>query len=954
MHPSLSSILILTCLTHVHLANIQSQQSALGYNDMARIKCEYRQSIAGDSLVLNCTLLTGIQTSGQQTNDNGMSFIANGNVGSSNGAIGGTSGSSLNIRVGVESGWRSPWESLNINHRIIRNFVWRQSRLTELGQFAFKDLDYIQHIDLAFNKLQQLNGFSFNNFELDVLSLDLSHNLFQQVPVDLFMNKRMQKLEVLKMNENPIVYLTRKPFEYVTGSIKTIELNYCQIRSIDINTFDDMKHVESVSLIGNHLRHLNEYTFRDLTLRSFYVHENPLVCDCKMRWLINFINNVDYQQQQYEQNIAGFYDQELTQVKSKYIPSKSVAQAASTLLRCDQPNSLKAKQSFLGINPDSFMCDVEIQFREDMIEATYDLGDDALLTCDVYGDPEPVVYWSVGLRPIEKALNNDRDKYYVHEIRSPMYASAFKSGAGTGGASSQSTNKTSELRIKNLGESDFGVYACTAEIAGSNNRKQITFNVRRSGEGALLGAGGIVVGGVSLIAAATSSLFNKPLSNWTLILLLAIVVSLIIFILMLSSFICWKCRRRKIESKQFQQHTLRRKEQEKLINTGTLNERKLLQQNAQHEDIYGNSKFLDHLDHHHNQLSNDSSATLISHNKNSSIRMAYPNPNVINSQMGHQQIQQHQFNDIYGNHSLLTTTSTGSYMANGQHNHGQQQHNPHHQGNNMESYYDDLRYNDEHIAQLQLQAHQSKPNPNQSPLVRRDDPTIPLYATLKPKLQHQRQYTSNYITSNSNYVPYSTMHRSNASNSTNTPPARRLQNTNNYQQVLPPPPPPPPPIKPKRTFEYGPSNNNNQLHSESGTFLLNGQNDYDNPEPQNFIKQREHKSGSATSLDEEDLDLNDLKDFEDMTFDNLKRPEQCKKMGASKKGRQVLIGRSEQSLLIKSSESSSANTINNVGGSELPAIGGDLNLSDKTQTTGDASSSNTIDVDEKIYEETEI
>jgi hypothetical protein len=59
-------------------------------------------------------------------------------------------------------------------------------------------------------------------------------------------------------------------------------------------------------------------------------------------------------------------------------------------------------------------------------ESSYELGDDAVLVCDVYGDPEPVVYWSFGNRPIEKALNNDVDKYYVHEVRASPYASSFK------------------------------------------------------------------------------------------------------------------------------------------------------------------------------------------------------------------------------------------------------------------------------------------------------------------------------------------------------------------------------------------------------------------------------------------------------------------------------------------------------------------------------------------------
>jgi hypothetical protein len=227
-----------------------------------------------------------------------------------------------------------------------------------------------------------------------------------------------------------------------------------------------------------------------------------------------------------------------------------------------------------------------------------------------------------------------------------------------------STNKTSELRIKNVAETDFGVYACTAEIAGSNNRQQIAFSLKQTGAGGLRSAGGLVVGGVTLIAAATSNLFSRPLSNWTLLLLLAIVVSLVIFILMLSSFICWRCRRRRIESKQFDsQRTLRRKEQETLLGHGTLNARKLLQ-----PDIYASAKYMEQLDSaNHHQLSNDSSATLISNNKNS-IRMAYPNSNTINShQLNHHNLQQ--LNDIYANHSLLTTTSTttGSYLANGAH-----------------------------------------------------------------------------------------------------------------------------------------------------------------------------------------------------------------------------------------------------------------------------------------------
>lgn len=170
-----------------------------------------------------------------------------------------------------------------------------------------------------------------------------------------------------------------------------------------------------------------------------------------------------------------------------YIGTMTVAGAAQNSLKCDQPNSLKSKPNFLDINPDSFMCDIQLSFRDYVNESTYELGEDAVIVCDVYGDPEPEVYWSFGQRPIEKALSNELDKYYVTEtrgasssasidralIKAPSFATRLHS------QQQYLSNKTSELRIRDLQTSDMGHYTCTAEIKGSNNRKQIVFSVKQ-------------------------------------------------------------------------------------------------------------------------------------------------------------------------------------------------------------------------------------------------------------------------------------------------------------------------------------------------------------------------------------------------------------------------------------------------------------------------------------------
>ncbi len=157
--------------------------------------------------------------------------------------------------------------------------------------------------------------------------------------------------------------------------------------------------------------------------------------------------------------------------------SLKVVEAAQTYLKCDQPNSLKSKSNFLDINPASFMCDIQIAFREHANESAHELGDEAVLVCDVYGDPEPDVYWSVGQRPIEKALSNEPDKYDVSEVRGGVAGPGDRKLASQLYNQQYLSNKTSVLRIKNLQVSDLGAYTCTAEIKGSNNRKSIEYTL---------------------------------------------------------------------------------------------------------------------------------------------------------------------------------------------------------------------------------------------------------------------------------------------------------------------------------------------------------------------------------------------------------------------------------------------------------------------------------------------
>jgi hypothetical protein len=680
------------------------------------------------------------------------------------------------------------------------------------------------------------------------------------------------------------------------------------------------------------------------------------------------------------------------------------------------------------------MCDVQITEPNmddtDKALASLNAGDDALLVCEVYGDPEPTIYWSFGNKKI--TINNKDEKYVINETPPSPHRNIIdedQQRSSTLYSTSSITNKTSQLRIRNLQVTDIGVYVCTAEIPGTTNRREISYNLKGlKGAGLLTGGGislsdaGLVVGDMSnVLAAATSSLFNEPLSNWTLLILFGIVCSLIVFVLVLSLLICWRCRRavkrrqlgRDVDESTIKQFNASKSDpnyDNKIANDGQNGPLILSTDEIDYNTKYRTLQNQQHHSQSHSQqqqqqhhLNNpDNGGTLINGNKvTNSIRMAYPNTNTINQYHAHHGSGHH--NDIYTNNSLLTTTastattndssggssqqqSSGTTIAIDTSNNTPRYHliqpNSNNTNNNESSYYyDDLRYNSN------CRVDQQNPQNSYSP-IRRDDPTVPLYATMKPKLRQQQQQQQQQMINYNNLNQHSIDDR--------IPPSFPLSKLH-YQQ-LPPPPPPPPPLKPKRTFEHNysndPSNNINpanhavysgyhlgmDLNSDSGTYLLSDQNNLNNnyiPDTDSSSQQMTNGSRmtnddnqSGTSMDEEDLDLTDLKDFEDVTFDNLRRPGQQQRLTSSgssnldfnklknsnSTNNNNKINNSEQSLFLKSSSiDSDTNTIHNSNNNNNNNTCEDVLIAahEKWVKDGDTVMKTAVS-STKVYEETEI
>ncbi|RWS12765.1 uncharacterized protein B4U79_01184 [Dinothrombium tinctorium] len=199
------------------------------------------------------------------------------------------------------------------------------NRLSEVAQFAFRGLEpYLKNLNLKNTSLSRIPA-SVQNLT-SLAFLDLSYNKIQQI--EPYFMRNMQTLTALSLERNQIEFLNATSFVGVNGSlsslsflnnsfrifpseaiaqlkeIRVLDFGFNEIEEIPEDAFRQNNLLTLLALDGNPISTLHFETFQHLnfTLRGLRIGGKSLTCDCKLKWILEWIKSYNLQVTSRERN----------------------------------------------------------------------------------------------------------------------------------------------------------------------------------------------------------------------------------------------------------------------------------------------------------------------------------------------------------------------------------------------------------------------------------------------------------------------------------------------------------------------------------------------------------------------------------------------------------------------------------------------------------------------------
>ncbi|CAF4374959.1 unnamed protein product, partial [Rotaria sp. Silwood2] len=183
---------------------------------------------------------------------------------------------------------------------VITNLTIKHHRLSSLSngllQFSYGNIYYqlndLRYLYIVQGKLRQVDNRALILIQQALEYLDLSNNEFEYMPKISNNNEEYSNLEKLILSHNQIQHLTISDIR-AYNRLEELDLSFNRLQYIDMTIVNYLKNLKNLFLNSNMLRTLTNNIKFPNNFR-FKLSSNPLECDCRLRWLRNALNRLEY------------------------------------------------------------------------------------------------------------------------------------------------------------------------------------------------------------------------------------------------------------------------------------------------------------------------------------------------------------------------------------------------------------------------------------------------------------------------------------------------------------------------------------------------------------------------------------------------------------------------------------------------------------------------------------
>jgi hypothetical protein len=312
-------------------------------------------------------------------------------------------------------------------HHNIKILDLRNNALKVIGANAFAKYDMLTKLYLQNNSIQEIKKNAFAQLT-QLKHLDLSINQLKTIPSSGFPG--LTSLLVLNLKGNKFSNLQDEAFSGLP-SLTSLYLDGNYIDFVGPDAFQGLIYLQTLELQNNNLKTLNELSVQYFTkqFKSFKLYDNPWFCDCRIRWLQQYLHNSSYH------NLIHWI-----------FPEGEP--------KCNGPNLVKDK-AFSSLDESDYICEV-IMYSSNQ-DITLLSGEEVELYCNYYADPFQLPKWTKN----GKEIITTQAKYRNYEIRTKQKSMTY-----------------STLKILDFSSRDMGEYKCSVENARNSGSLKFVVSLK--------------------------------------------------------------------------------------------------------------------------------------------------------------------------------------------------------------------------------------------------------------------------------------------------------------------------------------------------------------------------------------------------------------------------------------------------------------------------------------------